>query len=378
VKKIIFITLLLFFSGISNVSAITYKDTNATCLYVQETSANEKNYLELKIRYEYDTQGNPDDSELIQIQMYTKDASGQKIYGGIDLGIADVHFYYKNWSSSIDDIVENYGQIYDYKTQSVVDKNRDRYLENSDESLVCPRNIYKLVNDDEYEFYACGNNYNATNMDTCQVTSQWLQELISDVDGDYSDYSYETYNYYTGTTVNTNGGIFDTDVQDQYNEIQERINKYCNTANTFNAVECSKAQEELSMILDQASDVGVDEEVLKKNYDNYKPSLNFGTADNCESILGKITDKNAPAYYLNFVFNLLKYATIILLFVLTIIDFAKATVASDKDALKKALQKSIKRLIIAIIIFFLPILLNFIFELLGWTTDPTCGIGGVK
>ena len=102
--------------------------------------------------------------------------------------------------------------------------------------------------------------------------------------------------------------------------------------------------------------------------------MDFTTGD-CESYLGLITDKNDPAYYLNFAFQLLKYAAIVVLFVLTIVDFAKATTSSKDDAVKKALQTAIKRLIIAVIIFFLPMLINFILDLLGIvTTDPTCGI----
>ena len=48
---------------------------------------------------------------------------------------------------------------------------------------------------------------------------------------------------------------------------------------------------------------------------------------------------------------------------------------SYNDALKKALQKTIKRLVICIVIFFLPRLINFILGLLGIVDDPTCGIG---
>lgn len=96
----------------------------------------------------------------------------------------------------------------------------------------------------------------------------------------------------------------------------------------------------------------------------------------CKSLLGDINSKQAPAYYLNFAFNLVKYIAIILLLALTIVDFAKATASSKEEAIKKAAQATIKRFIIAVIIFFLPDLINFILKLLGIvTTDPTCGIG---
>lgn len=99
-------------------------------------------------------------------------------------------------------------------------------------------------------------------------------------------------------------------------------------------------------------------------------------ADSCNSILGEISDNNSPAHYLNFAFNIIKYAAIVILFVFTIIDFTKAITASKDDAIKKASQNMIKRLIIAAIIFFLPYIIIFILEILGIVTNnPTCGIG---
>ena len=75
---------------------------------------------------------------------------------------------------------------------------------------------------------------------------------------------------------------------------------------------------------------------------------------------------------MQFAFNIIKYAAIILLFVFTITDFIKAIASSDDKAIKKALQNAIKRIIIAIIIFFLPILIEFVLSLLGIYGD--CGI----
>ncbi len=97
--------------------------------------------------------------------------------------------------------------------------------------------------------------------------------------------------------------------------------------------------------------------------------------DECETLLGLATDPNAPAYWLNMAFQIIKYVAIVLLFVLTIVEFAKAIPSGKDDAIKKAAQNTIKRLIIAVLIFFLPELINFILELLGIVSDPsTCGI----
>lgn len=112
---------------------------------------------------------------------------------------------------------------------------------------------------------------------------------------------------------------------------------------------------------------------LKSEIGNAKldTDIDFNTNNGCTSYLGPV-EKGYPAYYLQFVFNLIKYAAIILLFILTIIDFAKATASKDNDAIKKAIITAIKRLIIAIVIFILPILIEFLFKLLGIYDSSEC------
>ncbi len=104
-------------------------------------------------------------------------------------------------------------------------------------------------------------------------------------------------------------------------------------------------------------------------------NLDFYTDTSCESYLGVITDHNDPAYYLNFVFQLMKYAAIVLLLVLTTVDVIKTMSTKTDDLKDKVIKKVVKRFIIVVIIFFLPELVNFILDLLGIiSTDPTCGI----
>lgn len=96
--------------------------------------------------------------------------------------------------------------------------------------------------------------------------------------------------------------------------------------------------------------------------------------DNCESYLGNPLEKGSPASYLQFIFNLIKYAAIVLLFVLSGVEMAKAMTSNNQDALKKALTVTIKRLLIAVIIFFLPELIKFLLTILGAYSPSTCGI----
>lgn len=97
-------------------------------------------------------------------------------------------------------------------------------------------------------------------------------------------------------------------------------------------------------------------------------------ATDCDSLFGNPEDPNkqSVAYFLQQIFNIMKYAGPILCLVLSISDFVKATASQDKDALTKATKTTGKRIVYALILFFIPTLINFIFPLLGWY--DTCGI----
>lgn len=92
------------------------------------------------------------------------------------------------------------------------------------------------------------------------------------------------------------------------------------------------------------------------------------TIEDCK----KVDPKLKFVAFLQELFNIMKYAGPILCLVLSTMDFIKAAAAQDKDALKKAAQTGLKRLGLAILLFFIPVLLNFLFPLLGW--NGTCGI----
>lgn len=85
----------------------------------------------------------------------------------------------------------------------------------------------------------------------------------------------------------------------------------------------------------------------------------------CEYLLGDFSEKSAPAYWVDWGFNLIKYIAVIALLVLVSMDFLKAVASDDKDALKKASTLAIKRFIYCVLIFFVPIVVKFIMELFG-------------
>lgn len=91
-------------------------------------------------------------------------------------------------------------------------------------------------------------------------------------------------------------------------------------------------------------------------------------AAECEEVI------DAEVYeFLQQIFNVIKYAGPILCLAFSVIDFVKATASQDKDALAKAGKNTGKRVAFALILFFVPTLIDFLFPLLGWV--GTCGIG---
>ena len=68
----------------------------------------------------------------------------------------------------------------------------------------------------------------------------------------------------------------------------------------------------------------------------------------------------------------------ILLIIFATVDFSQAVISQDKDIMKKAVSKVIKRAIAAIAVFFIPLLVSLLLNMPGvsdyTSTDPSCGI----
>lgn len=95
------------------------------------------------------------------------------------------------------------------------------------------------------------------------------------------------------------------------------------------------------------------------------------TGDN--SILGDPDQDGTVAQFLEQILTIMQYAGPVLCLVLSVADFVKAAASQDKDALTKAAKTTGKRIALAMILFFIPVLIDFLFPLLGWY--GTCGIG---
>ncbi len=81
-----------------------------------------------------------------------------------------------------------------------------------------------------------------------------------------------------------------------------------------------------------------------------------------------------PAYYLQVVFDIMKYIGIAACIVLSIVDFVEVILSDGNDDCKKAINKTIKRLAFAAAIFFLPIIVMQILKVVGVVALGTFGI----
>ena len=110
----------------------------------------------------------------------------------------------------------------------------------------------------------------------------------------------------------------------------------------------------------------------KSFVDGYNPVL-LEDEEGCEGLFGDKNKEGSFAAFLQEIFDFMKFLAPTLVVVFTVVEFAKAAAANDKDALVKAGKKTGVRIALALLLFFLPVLINFVFDkVLHWY--GTCGI----
>lgn len=75
------------------------------------------------------------------------------------------------------------------------------------------------------------------------------------------------------------------------------------------------------------------------------------------------------------IYKAIQIAVPVLVILLSSVDIAKAVVAQEEKDMQAAVSKSIKRVIIGMAIFFVPLILGVLLDLVG-IASGTCGIGG--
>ena len=113
---------------------------------------------------------------------------------------------------------------------------------------------------------------------------------------------------------------------------------------------------------------------LTKVYTNFLEQYKT-TVDECQGIL---TDEMIDI--LNRIIKYIRIAAPILLIVFGIMDFGKAVLSDEKEELKKATSKFMKRAIIVVVIFFVPLIVQLLIDAFNSVSDKSitdlinCGI----
>lgn len=118
-------------------------------------------------------------------------------------------------------------------------------------------------------------------------------------------------------------------------------------------------------------------EDIRKKYEELAGSRDIYVITDCKSLLGSdLLDK------INSYVNIIKIAIPIILIGFGIFDFASAVFAGEEDKMKKSQQQFLKRVGIAILIYFIPTIVSLILKLANevWSyiSPDTCGIFEVR
>jgi len=95
---------------------------------------------------------------------------------------------------------------------------------------------------------------------------------------------------------------------------------------------------------------------------NYANGGNKQEIDTCEQIIGNGTF----AYYLNQAFRFIQYLGPVLVIIYSTIEYIKVAATSDADLLKKTNKRTIIRMVFALLLFFIPMIIKIILNIVGF------------
>ena len=264
--------------------------------------------------------------------------------------------------------------------------------------------IKDLTTDIENKFTSVKNKYDSlwnkisnTKVDASSATTKEEAENIcsslSDKGNSYTEQLSQTFDQlnlesFINQEADSNLCIFSTQQRD------ELISKYVDRLSTYQTkvyneaehkkINCiqsanldEKEKKELLEETEKESEEtrkGIEEEAnnLIEKYKNKITGIDLGenVGIDCEGLLG-----DDLLNLISEIFGYIQIAAPILLLVLGSVDFAQAVMSDDKDALKKATSKFVKRAIICVAIFFVPLILKYLLSFLNdMGKDPLCGI----
>lgn len=104
-------------------------------------------------------------------------------------------------------------------------------------------------------------------------------------------------------------------------------------------------------------------------------SSNISDCGGSSGILGDVNDEESTAWLIQKLLNYLKILGPTIALILGSLDMGKAIVTSDDENMKKAQSRFIKRILAAVLLFFIPLFTQVLLGLFGITSDnATCGL----
>lgn len=93
-----------------------------------------------------------------------------------------------------------------------------------------------------------------------------------------------------------------------------------------------------------------------------------------DSVLGNPNDEESVAWLIHKILSYITIGGMILVVVMSSIDFFKVIIKNDNESINKAAKKFGLRLIFAAFLFFTPTIANALLSIFGLTSASTCGI----
>ena len=155
----------------------------------------------------------------------------------------------------------------------------------------------------------------------------------------------------------------------KYEAIKENYIKKMKEATDYYSKECN-VPEDVAEIITENVTQDLSEKINKLDKSVQSPEEISSETLDCDNLFADIADMLKMAYFV------IELVAILIVIVFTIIDYAKVFLADNQDAMKKSNQNLMRRIIILVIIFLLPALINLtlrIFKIKGFDTDtPLC------
>lgn len=114
--------------------------------------------------------------------------------------------------------------------------------------------------------------------------------------------------------------------------------------------------------------------ILGNTQKSYKKSPKMKCTGSKDSLLGDPNDEDSVAWLIQKVLNWLKIIGPVIVIIFSSIDYLRALIQSDEETMTKLNKKLITRIVLVLLLFFVPTLVNAVLALFNLTNSQTCNL----